>query len=335
MAAEGTLFAVSPSGVRVAFELERFEVTGEDRLELTGRWSGVRGLRFMRPSLTVRTEDGERNLLAVLEHKPWAAEEGSDWTAAFPWQGAAPEPAQMELAVAPSVVVDLAPEPPARPGRKQSLTERYERERKRSRRLDAEAAELRETTAALGAKHDQLLAERAGLSNELAAVRAELAATRRERDEASRERDRLREELAEASRARDAAEADQAAAAAQVTEERLGREAGLEQIAREQHGQIQELTRERDAALRQRDKARREVEQAARERDAAVSERNDALTQRLAAEAERDSALGRGSGAPLVEPVAAKRQADWLVRGLALMAVVTFFLLVLVILGHA
>ena len=66
-----------------------------------------------------------------------------------------------------------------------------------------------------------------------------------------------------------------------------------------------------------------------------MGERNEALTQRLAAEAERDSALGRGSGAPLVEPVTARKQADWLVRGLAVMAVVTFFLLVLVILGHA
>ncbi|HXD56767.1 MAG TPA: hypothetical protein VN606_02550 [Thermoleophilaceae bacterium] len=326
---------MSPSGVRAAFELERFEVTDENRLEVTGRWSGVRGLRFMRPSLTVRTEDGERNLLAVLEHKPWAAEEGGDWTAAFPWQGDSPDPGQIELAVAPSVVVELAPEPPARPGKKPSVTQRYERERLRSRRLEEEAAELRETTAALQANRDQLLAEHARLKNELSVAGTELATARRERDEAIRERDRLREELAETTRARDAAEAGQAAAAAKVTEETLGREAGLEQVAREQHEQIQQLTRERDAALRQREKTRRELEQAALERDAAVDERNDALTRRLSAEAERDSALGRGTGAPLVEPATAKRGADWLVRGLAAMAIVTFFLLVVVILGHA
>src|SRR4051812_36864002 len=157
MAAEGTLFAVSPSGVRVAFELERFEVTDEDRLEVTGRWSGVRGLRFMRPSLTVKTEDGERSLLAVLEHKPWAVEEGSDWIAAFPWKGGSPDPGQMELSVAPSVVVDLAPELP-KPTRKRSVTEKYEYERKRTARLEAEATELRETATALKAKYDAMLA---------------------------------------------------------------------------------------------------------------------------------------------------------------------------------
>jgi hypothetical protein len=342
MAAEGTLFAVSPSGVRVAFELERFEVTDEDRLEVTGRWSGVRGLRFMRPSLTVKTEDGERSLLALLEHKPWAPEEGSDWIAAFPWQGGTPDPGQMELAVAPSVVVDLAPDLPAPSRKKQSLSERYERERKRTRRLEEEAAELRETSAALGAGRDQALAEQARLTNELSVAKSELADAAREReqalrqrDDAVRERDRLRQEYDEAVRQREAAEAQQAAAAAQVTEDALGRQAKLERLAHEQHEQIQQLTRERDAAMRQRDKARAEIEQAARERDGAVGERNEAVTRRLAAEAERDSALGRGTGAPLVEPAPAKRQADWLVRGLAVMAVITFFLLVVVILGHA
>jgi hypothetical protein len=342
MAAEGTLFPVSPSGVRVAFELERFEVTGEDRLEVTGRWSGVRGLRFMRPSLTVRTEDGERSLLALLEHKPWAAEEGSDWTAAFPWQGAAPEPGQMELAVAPSVVVDLAPDLPAPTRKRQSVSERYERERKRTRRLEDEAAELRETAAALRATHEQALAEQSRLSNELSVAKSELATARREReqalrerDDATRERDRLTQQRDDAISQREAVESKQATAAAEATEQALGREAELERLARQQHEQIELLTRERDAALRQREKAQREIDHAARERDAAVDERNDALTQRLAAEAERDSALGRGTGAPLVEPATAKKQADWLVRGLAVMAVVTFFLLVLVILGHA
>src|ERR671937_74423 len=100
--------SVSPDGVRGAFQLDRFEQTGEDRLEVAGRWFGVRGLRFVRPALTVQTKDGERNLLALLEHKPWAAEEGESWVAAFPWEGESPDPGQAELAVAPSVVVTLA-----------------------------------------------------------------------------------------------------------------------------------------------------------------------------------------------------------------------------------
>jgi hypothetical protein len=338
MAAEGTLFRVSPSGVRVAFELDRFEVTEEDRLEVTGRWSGVRGLRFMRPSLTVKTDDGERSLLAVLEHKPWAAEEGSDWIAAFPWQGAAPDPGQMELAVAPSVVVDLAPELPARPGKKPSVSQRYEQERKRAGRLETEAAELRDATAALKAKHEGALADQARISNELSVVRSELETARRERDEAMRERDRLVRERDQAIRRRETTEAEQAEAAARITEQAIGRETELERLALERYEQVEQVTRERDAALRerdsalrQRDKARREIEQVARERDSAVNERNDAVSQRLGAEAERDSALGRGTGAPLVEPAPLKKPTDWLGRALALMAIVIFVLIVLLI----
>jgi hypothetical protein len=337
MAAEGTLFGVSPSGVRVAFELERFEVTDEDRLEVTGRWSGVRGLRFMRPSLTVKTEDGERNLLAVLEHKPWAAEEGSDWIAAFPWQGGSPDPGQMELAVAPSVVVDLAPELPA-PTRKKSVTARYEHERKRSRRLEAEAQELGDTNTALKAKYEAALAEQARLANELSVARSELAAARREREEAVRERDtaaserdRLTRERDEALRVREAAEAEQAAAAGQIAEQARGRSAELERLAGEQDEQIRHLTRERDAAMRQREKAKQDLEQAGLEREAAVAERNDAVTQRLAAEAERDAALGRGSGFPEVEPAPLRKPIDWLGRALALVAILTFLLVVLAI----
>ena len=324
--------------MRVAFELERFEVTEEDRLEVTGRWSGVRGLRFMRPSLTVRTEDGERSLLALLEHKPWAAEEGSDWIAAFPWQGAAPDPGQMELAVAPSVVVDLAPEQPAVPGKKPSVTQRYERERKRSRQLEEEAADLRASSATLQARHDQALAEQSRLSNELAVTRSDLETARRERDEARRERDQLARQRDQAIRTRATSEAEQAAAAARITEQALGRETELERLALERYEQVEQVTRERDAALRerdaalrQRDKARREIEEAHKERDHSVNERNEAVTQRLAAEAERDSALGRGTGAPLVEPAPLKKPTDWLGRALALMAIVIFVLIVLLI----
>ena len=317
---------MSPNGARVAFELDRFEVTAEDRLEVTGRWSGVRGMRFMRPSLTVRTEDGERNLLALLEHKPWAAEEGTDWMAAFPWKGGSPDPGQAELAVAPSIVVDLAPDVP-RPTRKRTLSERLAEEKKRSSRLAEEADELRQEAEALTASRDAALAEQTRLSNELAVARNELAAARREREQALRERDaarREREQLIperdEAIRQLEAALSEQAEVAAKAS--------GL---TRERDTEVERLTRERDAALRQRDKARGEIEQAERERDAAVTERNEAVNERIAAETERDSALGRGSGAPLVEPPPLKQPTDWLGRALAVMAIITVLLVVFAI----
>src|SRR5919201_86138 len=142
--------SVSPDGVRGAFQLDRFEQTGEDRLEVAGRWFGVRGLRFVRPALTVQTKDGERNLLALLEHKPWAAQDGEAWVAAFPWKGDSPDPGQAELAVAPSVVVALegAPSPgrkaPPKRGRKPTLRDRLDEEAGRARRLGSEGGGLRE-----------------------------------------------------------------------------------------------------------------------------------------------------------------------------------------------
>jgi hypothetical protein len=70
----------------VAFELDRFEMADGDRFEVNGRWFGVRGRRFMRPSLTLVDGDEQRRLLADLEHKPWAAEDGQPWEASFPCQ---------------------------------------------------------------------------------------------------------------------------------------------------------------------------------------------------------------------------------------------------------
>src|SRR5918998_3860675 len=89
----------------VAFELERFEWVADDRLELVGRWTGLRGHRFLRPTLDVVVNGERRRMLADLEHKPWAPEEGEDWVAAFRWRG---EPARFdeaELTVTPELAV--------------------------------------------------------------------------------------------------------------------------------------------------------------------------------------------------------------------------------------
>src|SRR4051812_23164004 len=93
----------------VGFEVERFEWTSSDRLEVAGRWFGLRGHRFMRPALFVEAGDERRRLLALLEHKPWAAEEGEPWMAAFSWPGDPVDLAAAELAVAPNVAVELPP----------------------------------------------------------------------------------------------------------------------------------------------------------------------------------------------------------------------------------
>jgi len=63
----------------VSFELDAFTLVGSDRLELTGRWFGVRGRRFVRPMLTLSVGQESQRALADLEHKPWAAEDGEPW----------------------------------------------------------------------------------------------------------------------------------------------------------------------------------------------------------------------------------------------------------------
>src|SRR5829696_1391166 len=97
----------SPATGAPAFEVERFEWTAPDRLEVTGRWFGVRGRRFMRPTLDVHGAGDQRRLLAVLDHKPWAAEDGGRWIAAFPWEGGEVDLSGAELAVAPGISVPL------------------------------------------------------------------------------------------------------------------------------------------------------------------------------------------------------------------------------------
>src|SRR4051794_15781377 len=100
-----------PVAAAVAFEVERFAWTAPDRLEVTGRWFGLRGHRFMRPALVVEAGEERRRLLALLEHKPWAADDGEPWVAAFAWQGEPVELSAAEMSVAPSVAVELPPPP--------------------------------------------------------------------------------------------------------------------------------------------------------------------------------------------------------------------------------
>jgi hypothetical protein len=88
----------------VTFEVERLERDG-DKLIVSGHWSGLRGVRFVRPTLVI----GDREVLATLEHKPWTPRADRAWTAAFPWKGSTPDASQLALAVAPSVTVPLGP----------------------------------------------------------------------------------------------------------------------------------------------------------------------------------------------------------------------------------
>ena len=83
----------------VDFELERFERTSEDRIEISGRWYGLRGRRFVRPVLNLNAGGSRLRAIALLEHKPWAADDGKTWLAAFRWPEGAGEVQGAELEV--------------------------------------------------------------------------------------------------------------------------------------------------------------------------------------------------------------------------------------------
>ena len=75
-----------------------------------GRWYGVRGHRFVRPALIVADGAGaERRLLAELDDKPWAAEDGESWRAAFAVESGQEldDADSLELSVAPNINVAL------------------------------------------------------------------------------------------------------------------------------------------------------------------------------------------------------------------------------------
>jgi hypothetical protein len=78
----------------------------------------VRGRRFVRPTLTLTHHDAAVRALADLEHKPWAAEDGEVWIAVFSIEEAFDEAREIELSVAPDIVVELRPKGKrlARPG---------------------------------------------------------------------------------------------------------------------------------------------------------------------------------------------------------------------------
>ena len=81
-----------------AFVVERFAAAG-DRLEVAGHWRGLRGRRFVRPVLWLHRGDDRRRLVAVLDHKPWAADDGEPWIAAFAWNGGKLDAERAELEV--------------------------------------------------------------------------------------------------------------------------------------------------------------------------------------------------------------------------------------------
>lgn len=288
--------ATAPAGV--SFEVDRFAWV-DGRLELTGRWYGIRGRRFLRPTLDVEVDGAPRRMLAVLEHKPWAADDGEEWVAAFEWTGEPVELAVAELAVAPELSVVLPP-PTGAPAKKKVRRARAAGDRlaaapPRAQALEAAVAEAQAEVADL---RNRLAAEQKAWQQrveEVEALREESAAATRaaeaERDEAVAARDKAISEREELVSAREAATAERDAAVAARDEAVAARDATL--------ADAEKAIGERDKAVRQKAVLERELAATARARDKARAERNEWLTRA------RDAAAGQGP-APQAPPTTAE-----------------------------
>jgi hypothetical protein len=232
----------------VEFALDSFELA-DGRLVVAGRWYGVSGRRFVRPVLQA---PGQRRVIAVLDHKPWSADEGAPWLAAFPGDGVE---GPSRLQVAPDIAVELpeagpdagdgvprparlirppaAPEaePAPEPGRERrdageaAEIEAMRRERDAARaeadRLRTELDHARKESERVQTELDHALTDADHLRTELSHVRAQVNALGREHEEAQAKAERLE---ADATRLRaDAHRAASERAAAQTALERLRR----------------------------------------------------------------------------------------------------------------
>ena len=299
----------------VDFELERFERAADGRVEVAGRWYGLRGRRFVRPVLNLQADGGRRRLIALLEHKPWAADDGKTWIAAFAWPPGVVDVEGAELEVGPGLAVTLPapgagssaprvsalrriPAPAARlemtppaplqstPLRRDALiASQAEREEASAARDQAE----RRLTEALGDRDDALSRRDAALRDVDRALG--------ERDEAVIERDRLQSELDRVSHERDVsrAERNRALRALEDLERDRDEAAAARDAAR---GELSRALPEREHALRERDAEAARADRAESERDTAFAERKSAVAQRDRARRERDRAM-RAAG---VEP---------------------------------
>ena len=307
------------------FELDRFD-WNDGRLELRGRWSGIRGRRFMRPTLTLHGADGHHRLLAVLDHKPWEPD-GPEWIAAFAWDGEPGSFDEAELSVAPGLDVvlpapaangrkkprkrgelfearDLGADPPAVPVAQPRTASELKRASEQPP-VERVADEMAARRAEIEGLHERIAQLEAEVSN--ATSRAELEAAAREQAESERdaladERDAVIRERDSALSARDVAESER-----DLVRRELDAAAGV-------------LSRSSDATSA-------ELDAALRERDAIAAERDAALREKAALES---AAIRRTARDPR-RPRAQAAVADWTPRLVAIGIFLAFALVVLLL----
>ncbi|HWF49124.1 MAG TPA: hypothetical protein VG294_00655 [Solirubrobacteraceae bacterium] len=323
---------LGPDTESVTFELDRLERDGDRGLEVRGRWFGIRGRRFVRPTLIMRIEGTSHRLLADLEHKPWAAEEGEAWIASFSPAPPAGEVEEMDLSVAPDITVSLsgsgtrrssAPVKRSaaagkgtaarRPPRRKAETERSSPTLREER---AKAEDLTRRLEDAAGDHARLAAARDALAADRDELRVERDALLVERDGMRRQHTRARKRIAELQRELKALEASANAGLSEARD--------LLEAERAQASRLREALTSQEASAGERDRLAREL-------DGLVQERNELAAQATQARAVRPEALP----APRRVPVRAPRRSPaqvWVVRGFALTALCAVLLTLAVVL---
>jgi hypothetical protein len=324
----------------VSFEVERFEPRGGDQLVLSGRWFGLRGRRFMRPALTMGAGAGRQRALADLEHKPWTAEDGELWEAAFPIDRNAGDPATIELTVAPDITVAL-PKPgsaaseqriKARPRRDDLLdnlrgARRDGRPRPGSGNGRGPRRDGRSATRWEDGLEAQREAPRVADPPPTAPAPADADALAARLSQAQLEIERLRAELARHEGAKvEAASAmnRRDAAVSRLTEAIAARD----KVARA----YEQAVRARDQAARERDRMRKDLDRMVKERDEALRDRDRAVAKANKA-AHAATARAEHRGASTHPPVAGTRArtSPWVVWAQRLLAVSVLVIAVLAV----
>lgn len=260
---------------RIRFELDSLEVAG-GHVVVRGRWHGVRGLRFVRPTLIV----GGQEVLATLEHKPWPAD-ADPWIAEFPWEAGGVDPRRTALSVAPSVTVPLAwpgdseepPDPAA--GRVADMEDRI-------RGLQVERDALR-------GRLDEAIRDRDAAMRARARMEAQRDEAFRERNAAERERDALIDERDGVAERRDEAYRDRRVALQSYRrmQEQLD---AAKAAAVEKKVERDRAVAERDEVARDCDELRRRLEEAVAE--LAVRPREQAAPQPRMPDPDEDRPIG-------------------------------------------
>jgi hypothetical protein len=185
---------------RATFELERFAWGGPDRLQLSGRFTGLGEVPPDAPVLVVSGPEHTHRLEALPGSLSGSLEDGSPWSAEFAWQEppVAFDAAMLELG--PEIVVEL-PEPGAKRRwiRGQTLEVRSAGDAASAERTPEEPDRTgldRQPAGQLEDAGPRPGAERVRLEAELLAAREEIRELRAAAEQAHEELTRARDDLA-------------------------------------------------------------------------------------------------------------------------------------------